>query len=106
VRIGPLRYRITIEQKSVTRDTSGGEVVTWVPFAVVWSSAESITGREFFASAQVSSTVTTKFGIRYLPGVTTAMRVSFDGDLYNIVAILDSDRRADFVLLCEKVART
>lgn len=101
-----MRYRITIEQKAVTRDSYGGEVVSWTPFAVVWSSCESITGREFFASAQVNSTVTTKFGIRSLTGVTTAMRISFVGDLYNIVAILDSDKKADLVLMCEKVART
>ena len=106
MRAGDFRYRVTIEQKSVARDTSGGEVVTWSVFAVVWSSCETITGREFFASAQVNSTVTTKFGIRYLAGVTTAMRISFAGDLYNIVAILDSDKKADLVLLTEKVART
>ena len=45
-------------------------------------------------------------GIRYLAGITTAMRISYDSRLYNIVAILDSDRRADLMLLTEEVART
>ena len=106
MRIGPLRHRITIEEKSVTRDAEGGEVVTWATFATVWASASSITGREFFASQQVNSTVSMKFGIRWLDGVTTAMRISFDSKLYNIVAVLDSDRRADLMLLAEEVART
>jgi len=34
------------------------------------------------------------------------MRISFDSKLYNIVAVLDSDRRADLMLLAEEVART
>lgn len=106
MRAGSLRYRILIEQLAEQRDSYGAEVKSWYPFANVWASCESITGREFFSSAQVSSTVTTKFGIRSLDGVTTKMRVSFDGYLYNIVAILDSEKKADLVLLCEKVART
>jgi SPP1 family predicted phage head-tail adaptor len=106
LRIGPLRNRITIEEKTVTRDAYGGEVVVWAKFAEVWASVQSITGREFFGSQQVNATVTTKFGIRWLEGVTTAMRISYDGELYNIVAILDSDRRADLMLLTEEVART
>lgn len=106
MRVGPLRERITIQQKSAARDSYGAEVVTWVPFAVVSASVSSPTGREFFGSAQVNSTVTTKFGIRYLAGVTTAMRISYDGELYNIVAVLDTDRRADLMLLTEEVART
>ena len=106
MRIGPLRDRITIEQKSVTQDAEGGEVVTWTTFAIVWASKTSITGREFFAAQQVSSTVSTKFGLRWLDGVTTAMRVSYDSKLYNIVAVLDTDKRADLVLLAEEVART
>ena len=106
MRIGPLRDRITIQQKSVTRDAEGGEIVTWAVFAVVSASVQSITGREFFASAQVNSTVTTKFGIRWLDGVTTAMRISYASKLYNIVTVLDSDRRADLMLLTEEVVRT
>lgn len=103
---GPLRNQIVIEQKSVTRDAYGAEVVSWVTFATVWASYQTITGREFFAAAQVNSTVTAKFGIRWLENVTTAMRVSYDSKLYNIVAILDSDRRADLMLMCEEAART
>jgi len=107
LRVGPLgRARITIEEKSVTRDSYGGEVVTWTEFAQVWASVSSVTGREFFGSAQVNATVTTKFGIRYLADITTAMRISYDGELYNIVAVLDTDRRADLTLLTQEVART
>ena len=106
MRIGPLRNRIVIEEKSATQDAEGGEVVTWATFATVWASMQSITGREFFAAAQINSSVTVKFGIRWLDGVTPAMRISFDSKLYNIVAVLDSDRRADLMLLAEEVART
>jgi len=34
------------------------------------------------------------------------MRISYDGELYNIVAVLDTDRRADLTLLTQEVART
>jgi len=106
LRAGALKYRIAIEQMAGQRDTYGGSKQSWHPFAEVWSSYRSISGREFFASQQTNATISARFGIRYLAGVTTAMRVSFAGDLYNIVAILDSEKDADLVLMCEKVART
>lgn len=106
MRAGELRYRITIEQVAEQRDTYGDVKQSWSTFVEVWSSYRSVSGREFFASSQVNASVSARFGIRYLDGLTEKMRVNFDDDLYNIVAILDSEKDADLVLLCEKVART
>lgn len=134
MRIGALRYRITIERLTtadeegvlteppdpgaVTSPDSGGAYASlpfqdaygaqnneWVTHATVWADYESVTGREYFSSAQVNAATTVKFHIRDLAGLDTSMRISYGGDLFNIIAILDS-WKADILIVAEKVART
>jgi len=89
MRAGNLRHRITIEQKTLARDTYGGEVVTWTTFATVWADIQPLNGRELIAAQAVQSEITGKIFIRYLPGVTAGMRVSYCGKYYDIQVPID-----------------
>jgi SPP1 family predicted phage head-tail adaptor len=85
---GALDQRVAIQQKSITRDAYGAEVVTWVAVATVWMSAEPISGREYVALRQAQSDVTTRFRMRYRPGITTAMRLLWAGQTFNVTEVL------------------
>lgn len=104
MRSGELRNRITIQQKSVTRDTYGGETVTWTDVATVWAAVEPISGREYFSSQQIQAEVTTRIRIRHKTGITPVMRVSWGTRLYDIISVIEiNERNREIHLMCKEV---
>ncbi len=99
---GRLNRRVTLQQKSVTRDALGAEVVTWVDVATVWAEVSPYSGREFVALRQAQDEITTRITIRYRRGVTPAMRVVHGEAKYDIVHVID---RNDAHVSLELVAR-
>lgn len=98
---GRLNQKITIQAKSVTRDAFNAEVITWTTHATVWAEAVPISGREYVALRAAQSDISIRFRLRYLPGVSTAMRVLWNGQTYDIVeAINVNARNTELELLC------
>lgn len=91
MQLGRLNRRITIQQKSVSRDAYGGESITWTDVATVWAAVLPIRGREYVAIRAAGAELTTRFVIRHRDGVTPAMRVSHGGGYYNIEEVIDSE---------------
>lgn len=91
---GKLRHRVTVEQASTVANAFGEPAETWAPFATVWASREDLSGREQFLAQQWRADVTTRFVVRYVAGLTPAMRINDGGTLYNINSIADADGRA------------
>lgn len=96
---GRLNRRITIEEKSVARDSYGGESITWSAVATVWAAVLPIRGREYVAIRQAGAELTTRFLIRYMAGITPAMRVVYDGAAYYIREVIDPQDRHDHLEL-------
>lgn len=103
VQAGRFRFRVTIQRKTVGRDSAGGVTEIWTDlFKNVNAAIDATTGREAYASQQVTSAVSTEISIRWRPGVTATMRVLHGKDIYNIEGILpDSGTgRKILTLLC------
>lgn len=90
MRTGNYRHHITIQQKSVTRDNYGAEVVTWTTFVQTWADIRPLSGRELFSAQAVQSEITGKILMHYIPGVVSAMRIAYDGKYYDIQAVIDA----------------
>ncbi|WP_288659536.1 MULTISPECIES: phage head closure protein [Pseudomonas] len=90
MRAGTLRHRITIQAPGQGQDPATGEMVQgqWVDVAAVYASIEPLSGREFIASQASQSEVTVRIVIRYRPGISTQMRLVYQGLIYNIEGIL------------------
>lgn len=104
---GRLRHRVTIEEKSVTRDTYGGEVVTWETFATVWGDVSPMVGREYLEGRQEGAEINTRVRIRYLAGVRPEMRVKWADDdgthYYDIQSVQHVEtRQRELVLMCRE----
>jgi SPP1 family predicted phage head-tail adaptor len=95
MRAGLLRHLVTIQQLPADPDTNdaGQPVINWTDVATVPASVSPLSGRELFAAQQVNVEATTEIRIRYLEGVDTRMRITFEGLHYNILQILDPDFR-------------
>jgi head-tail adaptor len=107
MKAGALRHRITVEQLTETQDPSTGAVSqAWTTFAAdvpaAWIPAG---GRELAAAASVSASFVGKWRIRRgnSVGITAAMRVSHDGNYYNLTSapIPDESMRDWTLLPCE-----
>lgn len=69
---GKLRTPIAIQRRVTTQTATGAVSYAWITFATVWAEIDPKFGRE--TATGVPRMITT-FRMRYLPGVTTAMRV-------------------------------
>lgn len=85
---GRLAERITFQQKSVTRNGLGEEVVTWGDVATVWAESIPLRGGELYAANQTQQTVDVRFRIRARSGLTNDMRLLWRTEPYDITAII------------------
>lgn len=101
---GKLRHRVTIQEKSVTRDSFGAEVITWVDFAEVWGSVEPLRGREFIEGRQMTASVDHRVRIRQRAGISPEMRVSYAGRVFEIRAVLHvNEAQREMHLMCQEI---
>lgn len=104
--IGKLRHRATIEHKVRIRDPETNEIIEdWQPYATRWASIEPLRGREYWAAAQTQAEVTHMVRMRYTPGITPSMRLTYRGRHFdiNVVRNLDEENRVTEMLVTEAV---
>lgn len=90
---GRFDRRITIQTYTSTRDNVGGEVRSWTDFCDMWANINPGDGNKNTNADRVESHAPVKFTIRYRSDITTAMRIKFDNEYYNISDISEIVRR-------------
>lgn len=93
-----LDKRVTLQQRSAGKDSSGAIVQDWINVigtgdGKVWARVRDITGRQFIAATATQNAVTTEIRIRRRLGVMSKMRVLFGSDVYDIEEVLVRDTR-------------
>jgi SPP1 family predicted phage head-tail adaptor len=97
---GRLRHRIDIVKPTNAQDSTGGtSVANNVVFASVWASIEAVTTKDNLATAQFMSQTTHKVTIRYLPGITAALQIWFQGRQFQIVGVMNPDERTKMLVI-------
>ena len=95
---GTLRKRITLQQQSTSVDTYGQQITTWTDVATVWASIEPSVGRELMAAQAVRldqpTTITMRWQSAFAsPKAVAAMRVVYNGRIFNIYSVENEDER-------------
>lgn len=104
MQIAKLRHRIVLQEHISSRDSFGAELKTWSDKSKVWASIEPLSGKEYFAVQQVNAEVNTKITIRYRTGIKPTMRVLFEGRVFEILSILNTEEKnIQLVLMCKEV---
>lgn len=111
MRTQTLRHRITFQEQIQIKDSNGDREVDWQN--VVLESGEELEnvpaevltgpGREFNNSGTVQSDVTARITCRWFPGgINAAWRILWDGQVFNIGAIPDTDvsARREYRIRC------
>lgn len=94
---------ITIESNTATRDNIGGKVDSWATFAQVWAAYKPVTGIENVNADRIEAKAMVNFIIRYRSDITNAMRINYDGQIYNIKSITELTRRAYLTIETETI---
>ena len=98
---GELRHAITIQVAAESQDTNGALTLTWTTYAQVNARIDPYGGGEKWGDAALQTTNLFKIKMRYCAGITTKMRVSFNGrifDIKNIENVLE--RNVVHILKC------
>ena len=100
--IGTLSERFTLEAPVRTADGGGGAGIAWETVAELWAHVRPISGDERLAHDQLAGRLTHEAWIRWRAGVVPAMRFRQGTRIYEIVAVLEPQRRAWLKCLCEE----
>ncbi|WP_041694468.1 phage head closure protein [Agrobacterium tumefaciens] len=92
INAGKMDRRITIERQTEIVKPSGDVVRAWATVAVVWAEIIQQSATEFFTGFGEAETGSIIFRIRYMPGITTADRVSYNGNAYGLKEIKEIGR--------------
>ncbi|MDP4721322.1 MAG: phage head closure protein [Akkermansiaceae bacterium] len=95
---GRLDRRITLQERTVTRDNTGGVVNTWADVTGLWAQIPKETGAEGIIADADSSTESRQFRIRFREIRTSHHRISYQSKTYDIKHAGEEGRR-DYLLL-------
>lgn len=104
IKAGKLDRQITITREAETVAASGTVSKTWDTVATVRAELVQRDAEEYLAGFGEAETGGAVFRIRYLAGITTGDRVTFDGYSYDIDEIAELGRRRGLELRCSQVA--
>ena len=100
LRAGDMWTRVTIQQATTTKNEVGEPTLTWSTFATVWASVESLSARETERFAETVGFMTHRVKIRYLDGLTSAMRIVYRNRTLEIGQVLERDRLWHQEIIC------
>lgn len=86
--IETMRERITIQKSKAVTDKDGNHVLVWEDYYSCAAYANNLSGKEYWAAAQVNAQTDLYFVIRYCSEAAAVdsehFRIVFHGQLYNI----------------------
>ena len=102
---GALDQRIVIERRTgATNDWGEPLPDSWLPIITTWAHVQPLTGRDFIAAQAAMPGVKLKTIRRYRPGITPADRLSHNGQVYGIEAVIDvHSSRRELHLMCKAI---
>ena len=99
-----LNRRITVQQRVAGADEIGQPSTTWQNLVSLWANIHNENGTQKIKSDKEISIVNTSIRIRYRSDLNAGMRVTCEGIIYEIKAILPDKERQEYVdFVCEVV---
>ncbi|CEG26008.1 phage head closure protein [Bacillus sp. B-jedd] len=102
---GELRHIVTFQRKSEGQDSYGEGSDDWVNVLKTRVAIYPISGKEFFAAEKVNSEVTHKVNLRYIPGITSDMRMKLGERVFELISppINFQEKNIELQLLCKEI---
>lgn len=99
---GDLNTLVTLLAPTITRDSHGGEIVTWVEMGQVWAKVSCQTGKEFFSSQKKQNELVYEVKLRYRRDIKATWRITTNGRILEVLAVLPSIEKDILILGCRE----
>jgi SPP1 family predicted phage head-tail adaptor len=102
---GEFRHIIIFQKKSGVQNSYGENTDDWIEVIKARVGIYPISGKEFFTADTVNSEVTHKITMRYMPGITSDMRIKFGERIFQLISppINFQERNIELQLLCKEL---
>ena len=100
--IGAMRHKIIIQQVTSTTDAGGGRSVAWSNYKTVFAHVQQLSAQVKYDTGIVEEKGLYEFTMRFLTGVSTRNRISFDSKLFNIDSVINMDERKKYIVIRAK----
>ena len=100
---GRLRESVTIQTPSEAQNSFGESEQTWTTHTLRRCSIESVSSSEMIRNQETVGAVTHRVRLRYVNGLTGAMRIKWDSRsdrILEISQVLERNNREEHELLC------
>ena len=96
--LGHMRKRVILEQPVETPDVIGGVTRSFATLATLWAQIAPVRGAEALIAVQQQEIITHRLRLRYLPGVTAAMRFRLGARILWIRDVTDEDETRRYLI--------
>jgi SPP1 family predicted phage head-tail adaptor/HK97 gp10 family phage protein len=90
---GELDRKIRLERPDEDVSAYGENVITWISVGEVWAKVKGVGGYEAYAASQRYAEATHEFTVRFRKDLTTKYRVSYQGQEFDILHLVEIGRR-------------
>jgi len=97
---GSLNRRVLVERRVVSRDAEGGEIVSWAPLTgngMLWADPKLLNGTETIKSDARTASVKGSIRLRFRRDIDETCRVTYEGVVFEILAVLPDLRNREHV---------
>jgi SPP1 family predicted phage head-tail adaptor len=106
INAGKYRVPVTIQQRTSEKDSYGSTTDNWTDFIKVRAGIFPLGGSEFFKANEISSQITHRVHIRYVPGITPDMRIVLNGRNLMITSISNyQERNIELQMYCKELVK-
>ena len=95
---GAFRREVTLEAAVLVADGAGGHVQEWEEVATLFARIEPLSATSRFGADQTLETVTHRVTLRHRDGVTSGMRLTRLGRIFDIVTVHDPDETGRYLV--------
>lgn len=101
---GEMRHKVTLQSRSTSIDSFGGQVLNWNTVATVWAAMEPSGGRELLAAQAMAIDQPMSITLRWKPAfadpkAVASMRVVYGTRVFNIHASNNVEERGRLLVL-------
>ncbi len=100
---GDLRHRLIIQRKTQTRDSFGGETITYTDVATIWGKVSAIGGREYFGAGQTLAESTFTVTMRYRTDIIPAWRLKWGLRIFDVKVVIPDEKLTQITIGCREV---
>lgn len=89
--------RIVVQRPVRTADEGGGSEISWEDAATTWAAVTPVSGKEEIVRGRLKGEVTQKVTVRYRAGMSSEMRLLYDGRILDVKAVIDPEEKHRFL---------